>query len=304
MKSALSFLLAIAALVGLAFYVGRTSSKSSSVTSGNPTARPDHATGTSSASSASRPVASDPVAPADPVAAPAAPTRTFAQITSELMTTPEMQRATERMLRSQIETEFGKLLGSFGLTPEQTNEIIRLLTERKTNQMSALVETSTGKLQGDELAAAQARFLEADDRLTREIEGVLGNPNLSQRVDEFGKTEPERGRVAQLGKSSTAAGEPLGEEQAAALTSALYQARKNAPFTQDFSDPLRSNPHLLLDEAVVDAYRREFQTQLNLERAAAASLLSPAQLALFDKVQERQLTVFQNDLARQLRVMR
>jgi hypothetical protein len=246
----------------------------------------------------------DAVGPAPAASAPAAPTRTFAQITSELMQTPEMQRSTQLLQRRVTEDAFGPFLRTLGITDEQHAEIIRLLTERRANQLSALVETSTGKLQGDELAATQARFLGTDERLSREVEGVLANPNLSQRVEEFAKTEPERGRVAQLGKSSAAAGEPLGEEQAAALTQALYQARRNAPFTHDFSDPLRSNPHLLIDEAVVDAYRREFQIQLNLERSAAAGLLTPAQLTLFDQVQQRQLTVFQNDLARQLRVMR
>jgi hypothetical protein len=228
----------------------------------------------------------DPVPGAGPVGADGKPEATaaegakgFMKTMAKMMKDPEMKKAMRAQQAMGMQMMYGDLGKELGITPEQSAQLMEILTDRQLAMSEQSMEMMDGA-KGDagkltELTnSIQASKQEYDDR----IKEALGAETY-QRFQEYEGSMGERMAVNQLQQQFTAKGMAMNDNERQTLMQLMAEERKSAPATWDPSGANAAEQMKAMQSEDGIARMMEQQRQTNqrvLKRAT--QFLSPDQV--------------------------
>jgi hypothetical protein len=193
---------------------------------------------------------------------------------------PERSPAMQKMMRSQVRALNKRLyadVGSqLGLSKDQANKLIDLLTDQQTQSF----ETRDSKGAGE----ARDQWQESQRQLESEITDLIG-ADKAMSLEEYQKTLPARQDVEMLSRQFDGIDAPLNDDQRKRLLSAIVEERERVPvpkyvegtgveefqqtllaWEEDYNQRLTSQAHRILNTDQATAFT-EIQQARNEMRA-------------------------------------
>lgn len=215
---------------------------------------------------------------------------------SEMFKNPEMKEMIKNqqktVLSAMVGKNYEKFFSDLHLTPEQSSALKDMIL----NKQLGAADMGMSMFSDDPDATKRAELVQqvkaASEAADAQIKAFLGDDNFVQ-LQAYEKSLGERMVVSgfkdQLGSGPTA----LADDQEQQLIQAMTQERQNFKFATDFSDKSKFTGDFasMFTEEKMNAYFQELG-QLNQQYLARAQgILSPDQLAGFEKYLNNQQTL-------------
>lgn len=211
----------------------------------------------------------------------------------ELMKDPEYRQAMRTQQRFSLQHLHPDLAGDLNLSQEQADRLLDLLADQQLHGMQSNVPfTADSPLSQAEIAQMQKDMQQRQQNDRAEIAALLGDGGLQQWED-YQNSMGARMRVRQLSSELDGAGVPLREDQRQPLRDALAQFERQAlQEAQRTATAPRFDRMTPLDQVAWQEEQIE-HTARSHERArdAVAHILTGEQLAKYQEIQERELTM-------------
>jgi len=202
---------------------------------------------------------------------------------AKLLADPEMKKLMRTQQAAGTRMMYGDLAKELGLSAEQSDKLLELLTARQSAASELALNGASG---GPPDAAKTAEVADYDAK----IKALLG-PEKAAQLNEYERTAGDRMAIRQYERSFERAGQPLAEKQSASLLQIMKEERMKVP-----ASPLEAggkNP-LAAVSALQDgaALEQAIQAQRELQQRVlgrAHTVLSPDQMTAFEAAQKQQL---------------
>lgn len=162
----------------------------------------------------------------------------FMQAMAKMFTDPEMKKAMRGQQAMGIRMIYGDLSKELGLTPDEADQVIELLTDRQMALTGKSMELMNAGNQ-DEAKMKELRdgISESRKEYNHQLENILGKERYS-KLETYERTLGERMVLNQLDQQFSARGMALQEPQRQQLLQAMIDERLKAPPTPwDPSNP-------------------------------------------------------------------
>jgi hypothetical protein len=241
-------------------------------------------------------IAATPVAPA-PMAPTASPMN--AAVTA-MMSNPAVLSAMTDATKRSVERRFADLFTQLGLSPEDRAKLVDLLVQKQSAPRDATAKLMAGNLDTSQRTALIQQMKDDSANAEASVKDFLGEANYAQYQD-YVHQQAETARATALNAQFAQSGEPLSPDQSSSLKSLMDDERRNFTFTADLGAN-DVDPAAVLNGPAVDTYLTESEELSKRITDRAASILTPTQLAVFQKNQANQLQMRKStmNLARQL----
>ncbi len=144
---------------------------------------------------------------------------------------PQRSEAMQKMMRAQTRAHNKRLYGdvgsALGLSKDQTNKLIDLITDQQTGSLEPFRE-------GQEAVDFQNAWAEKQRRLQSEIDALIGDDNVAS-LQEYQKSLPARAELEMLSRQLEGYDAPLNEDQRKRLLKAMAEERDRVP-APDYAD--------------------------------------------------------------------
>lgn len=205
---------------------------------------------------------------------------------AQMASSPQMKDFMKTAMTSGIDKIYAKLIADLHLTPEQTAALKDLLVNKKTVGMDVGTEMLSGKLDAAGLKKLTDKINAEQSDADAQIKAFLGDQGFAV-YQAYEKTYPDRAAISGPAgfEEQLTAGMELAPDQAEQLVAAMGDARQNFKFTVDYSAGANGKTDLasLYSEDNINRYQTEQQKLDDLYAARAQNILSPDQLAVFQK---------------------
>lgn len=139
----------------------------------------------------------------------------------ELMNKPEVQALMTVQQKAAVEARYAALFQSMNLTPDQTEKLKNLLTERGSTRMDVMAAATAQGIDPRENPQAYRKlFADAQNELNNSIKSVVGENGFAQ-LQNYEQTLPQRALVNDLQQRLSYTNTPLSTSQADALVQIL-----------------------------------------------------------------------------------
>jgi hypothetical protein len=197
-------------------------------------------------------------------------------------------------MASNVDKVYAKLFADLHLTPDQASALKQLLINKTTAGMDAGTDMLSGKTTaaqqkqiGDQINAEKAGV----DNQIKELLGADGFATYQA----YNKTYLERAAVSGPAgfEEQLAGGMELTADQTEQLIQAMAEERQNFKFTVDYSDKskLTAGVASLYSDENISRYQEEQEKLNQLYVAHAQTILSPDQLAVYQKFLSNRLAM-------------
>lgn len=202
---------------------------------------------------------------------------------AKMLSDPEMKKLMRTQQSAGTRMMYGDLAKELGLSADQTDKVMELLTARQ----AAASELALGSVAGSKADPAKSAEVAGYDA---KLQALLG-PEKAAKLNEYERTTGDRMAIRQYERSFSTAGLPLDDTQSAGLLQIMKEERMKvpaSPLEAGGKDPLASIAALQKGEAL----EQSLQTQRELQQrvlARAHTVLTPDQMTAFDAAQKQQL---------------
>ena len=202
---------------------------------------------------------------------------------AKMFTDPEMKKLMRTQQSAGTRMMYGDLAKELGLSADQADKVMELLTSRQT----AASEQALSSVAGGKADPAKSAEVAADDA---KLQALLG-PEKAAQLHEYERTTGDRRAIRQYQRSLSTAGLPLDDTQSAGLLQIMKEERMKvpaSPLEPGGKDPLASIAALQDGKG----FEQSLQTQRDLQQrvlARAHTVLTPDQMTAFEAAQKQQL---------------
>ena len=214
--------------------------------------------------------------------------RDFMKGLAQMFTDPEMKKTMKAQQAIGIRMMYGELFKQLGLSPEENEQIIDILSERQMEISSAAMKAMNAGGKPDE--ADQAKVTEAQQRYDEQLKATLGDEKY-QTLQNYEKTIGDRFMLQQFEGQFAAAGAPLEPAQRETLLGIMQEERAQMP--PSAFDPgqrdVKAQMDALNSEGSIDKFvsAQEAMNRRVIERARQT--LSNEQVIALEKSQQQML---------------
>ncbi|MCE9610498.1 MAG: hypothetical protein K8R23_09925 [Chthoniobacter sp.] len=202
---------------------------------------------------------------------------------AKLLADPEMKKLMRTQQAAGTRMMYGDLAKELGLSTEQSDKLLELLTARQNAASDLALSSASG---GTPDAAKTTELADYDAK----IKALLG-PEKAAQLNEYERTTGDRMAMRQYERSFERAGQALDDKQSTSLLQIMKEERMKVP-----ASPLEAggkNP-LAAMSALQDgaALEQSIQAQRELQQrvlARAHTILTPDQMTTFEASQKQQL---------------
>jgi hypothetical protein len=207
----------------------------------------------------------------------------LSRTTRQMAETPELREARFKFQEGNIETDYGRLVKNWGLNAEEMDFFKRLIFERKTRRHDIQLNSGQSGLTGTaQKVAVDKELAAAAKESDAAMERFLNNKEDYQAFQQWEATASDRMLMQFVVTTFDSAGETLSGEQ----RDQLYEVRLSHRVTPEQSSRIRAA--FKTQAAVNEEYKKLWLANDQSIRQQAAKFLSPAQLAILVKMQEKQ----------------
>ena len=202
---------------------------------------------------------------------------------AKMFTDPEMKKLMRTQQSAGTRMMYGDLAKELGLSADQADKVMELLTSRQTAASEQALSSAAGS-KADPAKSAEVAEYDA------KLKALLG-PEKAAQLHEYERTTGDRMAIRQYQRSLSTAGQPLDDTQSASLLQIMKEERMKvpaSPLEPGGKDPLASIAALQKGEAL----EQSLQTQRELQQrvlARAHTVLTPDQMTAFETAQKQQL---------------
>jgi hypothetical protein len=222
----------------------------------------------------------------------------FMKGVAKMFTDPEMKKAMRGQQGMMVRMMYGDLAKELGLSTEDANQLIELLTERQMGIAARSMEVMSDA-NGDQakLAEAGKGINSARTEYDAQIKGLLGDEKM-KKLEQYERTLGDRMQMNQYQQTLTASGIPLEEKQRTGLMDIMREERLKtppSPMEAGNKDATAQFKAMQSPERVAEMMK-SMQDFNNRVLTRAQSVLTPAQLNAFQASQEQQVQMMQMGL--------
>lgn len=207
---------------------------------------------------------------------------------AKMFTDPEMRKTMRTQQLMGIRMLYGDLAKELGLPPQETEQLLELLTDRQMEMMNAGMRALDSS--NPNQASDKDRIAESTKRYEDQIKAVLGDDKFA-KLKSYEGSIGDRFMLQQFEGQFGAAGAPLEGNQRQQLLDLMREEREKTPSNLNLSNSTNSakqmeamrNPEMLTK--FVSA-QEEFQKRV-LDRSR--QILSADQVGALEKMQQQQL---------------
>jgi hypothetical protein len=219
----------------------------------------------------------------------------FMKGVAKMFTDPEMKKAMRGQQGMMVRMMYGDLAKELGLSSEDANQLMELLTERQMGLAAKSMEVMGGG-NGDQanLEEAGKTINSARAEYDAQIKGLLGEEKTKQ-LAQYERTIGDRMQMTQYQQTLTASGIPLEEKQRTGLLDIMREERLKTPPSP--MDP--GNKDAAAQFKVMQSPERVAEMMKSMQEfnnrvlTRAQSVLTPAQLNAFQSSQEQQVQMME-----------
>jgi hypothetical protein len=214
---------------------------------------------------------------------------------AKMFTDPESKKAMRGQQSMVVRMMYGDLAKELGLSREEANQLMELLTERQMTMATRGMELMGGDGADPKKVEASGKEIEQSRaEYDAQIKGLLGEAR-AKKFAEYERTVGDRMQMQQYQQAFTAAGVPLQDTQRDSLIAIMQEERMKmpeSPFQPGNQNAAAQIKAMQTGEGLDQAMRQmeEFNARV-LPRARA--LLSPEQANTFEAAQKQQLEMMQ-----------
>jgi hypothetical protein len=214
---------------------------------------------------------------------------------AKMFTDPEMRKTMRSQQMMGIRMMYGDLAKELGLSPQDTEQLLELLTERQMDMAAAGMKAFDSK--NPDFAKEKDRLAENSKRYEDQIKAVLGEEKF-KTLQTYESSMGDRFMLQQFEGQFGAAGAPLEGNQKQQLLSLMQEERAKTP--PELNLPNSRNPakqmEALKNPETVNQYisaQETFQKRV-LERSR--QFLNADQVGALEKVHQQQLELLRMQL--------
>jgi hypothetical protein len=222
--------------------------------------------------------------------------RTNSNPFAEMFKNPAMKEMIKNQQKTamgaMIDKNYARLFSDLHLTPDQSAALKDLILNKQLGAADLGMSMFTDDQDPTNRAALGQQIKAANDAADAQIKDFLGDDNFTQ-YQSYEKSLGERMAVSGLQDQLAGGSTALTDDQQQQLIQAMTQERQNFKFTTDLSDKSKFTGDFssMFTDDKIDTYFQE-SSQLNQQYLTAAQqILSPDQLAAFDKYLQNQQTM-------------
>jgi CRP-like cAMP-binding protein len=214
---------------------------------------------------------------------------------AKMFTDPESKKAMRGQQSMVVRMMYGDLAKELGLSREEANQLMELLTERQMSMATRGMELMGGDGADPKKVEASRKEIEQSRAdYDAQINGLLGEAR-AEKFAEYERTVGDRMQMQQYQQAFTAAGVPLQDTQRDSLIAIMKEERMKmpeSPFQPGNQNAAAQIKAMQTGEGLDQAMRQmeEFNARV-LPRARV--LLSPEQANTFEAAQKQQLEMMQ-----------
>jgi hypothetical protein len=215
---------------------------------------------------------------------------------AEMFKNPEMRDMIKKQQKAALsgmtDKNYGKLFSDLHLTPEQSASLKDMIMNKQLAAADMGLSMFTDDMDTAKRAELVQQIKTANDETDAQIKSFLGDDNFAQ-YQNYEKSMGERMSVS--GFKDQLAGGPTAvtDDQEQQLIQAMSQARENFKFTTDLSDKSKFTGDMasMFTEENINTFSQEYDRLNQQYLAKAQEILSPDQLAGFQKYLDKQQTM-------------
>jgi hypothetical protein len=212
------------------------------------------------------------------------PVQSFAKIFKDPEMKKMMQSQQKAVIGPMLEKQYSQLIQQLNLTPEQATQFKDLLEKKMLAAAEMGVSLVGGNVSAAERDEMTKQMKEQNDAYEEEIKQLLGGDNYTSYKD-YEKTLGDRMAISQFRDQYANTGMALNSGQEEQLLKAMQEERNNFKWTADFNQAKNETGNIaaFLTEEHVNKFIEETERLHQQITTRAAQILSPEQLAAFDK---------------------
>jgi RNA polymerase sigma factor (sigma-70 family) len=193
------------------------------------------------------------------------------------------------MMVKRMANFYTPFLEQTNLSVEQRAQLKDLIVKKQSVNWDKGLPLMNAKLEPERRAAAIEEMKSAREGCDAQIRQLLGE-TIYPAFDQFGKTIPDRLVLALFRSKSASTGRPLSAEQQDQLLAAMTDARSRFNWSTDLSRRIQNPANLvaMFSEDNINTFAREEEEFDGHFLTHAATILTPAQLAVFGPFQAKQ----------------
>lgn len=215
----------------------------------------------------------------------------------EMMENPRINKMMAASQRATLEVLYEGLIAEFALNDEEKEYFLDLLMKRQMAQMELGMKMMSGDVSETERSELSGELKDTTDGVKQELEVFLNDAEDYKALEYFEATMGERMAVSGLGQKMEEAGVPLAEGKDRELIDMMHDVRVNHTFSTDLNNT--QNAVISRERFSKENLDKHFSDleQVNVEiLRRAGALLTPNQLAVFEKEQEKSLQLQRSQL--------
>ena len=215
----------------------------------------------------------------------------FMKSVAKMFKDPEMKKVMRSQQSMGVRMMYGDLAKELGLSGEEANQVMELLTERQlaiAGKSMEMLDGSDGdparlEKSGEEVAASR-------DDYDAQIKGLIGEEKM-KKLEEFDRTIGERMQLSQLQQALSASGVALDDTQRQALLGIMKEERLKMPpsvfdaGSKDVAGQMRA----MQSDTALDEMLQRTGTFNERVRTRARGLISPEQMSALETAQQQHL---------------
>jgi hypothetical protein len=209
---------------------------------------------------------------------------------AKMFSDPEMRKMMRGQQSMGVKMMYGDLAKELGLSTEQANEVMELLTDRQLDASAKAMAGMEGDADPGKLVANAEEAQKAVNDYDTKLKGVLGDDKM-KKLNEYERTLGDRMAMQQYQQSFTASGVPLDEAQRTGLLQIMKEERLKGP-----ANPLEpGNKDVAASMKALqsgEGFDQAIQSQRDLNQrvlARAHTVLTPDQMTAFETAQKAQM---------------
>ncbi len=213
---------------------------------------------------------------------------------ANMVKSPQIQEFMKTAMASTVDKVYAKLFADLHLTPEQTSALKQLLIAKNTAGMDSGAEMLSDKMTAAQLKQLGEQIAAEKAGVDNQIKDLLGTDGFAA-YQAYDKNYLDRTTVSGPAgfEDQLAGGLELTADQREQLVQAMADARQNFKFTADYSNKskLATGMAAMYSDENINRYQQEQEKLDELCAARAQTILSPEQLAAFQKFLSNRLAM-------------
>lgn len=197
---------------------------------------------------------------------------------SKIMDNPAMNKMIEAQQKATIDVLYEEFVDGLNLTPKERKHFMTLLLAKQMKRVEFGLKMMGG-ITPDQQATLMEEVGANDEYIKGEIEYFLNNKEDLEAFDYYEKSTNERTAVGGLAAKLEDSDHSLGDDLKDDLTRIMFEERKNAEFTVEFSE--EDGDLQKFTSANIDTYTKELGTVNDSIINRASTLLSEDQMKEF-----------------------